>query len=114
MCGGENRKKKKCRSHPRRGREGGVELTRPELEEKAKEKGTEEKESMEEKGQTWRKGAQQVENIVMDEVQENTRMMNSVEEEEENRQDVRKIVERMWREEEEEENRQDVREDEDR
>ena len=46
MCGGENRKKKKCRSHPRRGREGGVELTRPELEEKAKEKGTEEKESM--------------------------------------------------------------------
>ena len=54
-------------------------------------------------GGVGRKGIQQVENLVMDEIQENTRVMKSEEKEEDHREDVRKLVEMMQKEDEEQE-----------
>ena len=54
-----------------------------------------------------RKGTQQVENSVMDEGQGNTGAMRSVEEEEDHREDVRKLVEMLQKEEEEQEEQRD-------
>ena len=51
------------------------------------------------KGGVGSKGRQQVENSVMDEDQENTGTMRSEEEEENHREDVRKLVEMMQKEE---------------
>ena len=58
-------------------------------------------------GGVGRKGTQQVENLVMDDIQENTRAMKSEKEEENHRGDVRKLVEIMQKEDEEQEEQRD-------
>ena len=80
----------------------GVERTKSA--EKAKGKATEERVNMTEKtGGAGSKGRQQVENLVMDEDQGNTGVMRTEEDQENHREDVRKLVEMMQKEEVEQE-----------